>query len=367
MKSIFSLFFAALTYFPKQGMGMEIVTTLSFYDSTLNNVDAGTLVPFGTAHDGSETTFELFYTWETSNEGATATVTETDLIIASANGFKDLYSVPPLTTAKISASGYAVVYECLYIQELCSESDLYYFGKTTETFVYPVITGIRQPWEFLISGSDDSKSTLPRSQTQATDFNSTLSHSQTQTETSGLAVPVHSFLSNKPAVIGTFTSLGIIIVAIILFLVIKVYRRKRINTTMFRTVAPWETADLNQGTDSHGIRPHNRDKNNTSTRDPNISAQVQNSFQPESSTRLMIQSTSSPTAMQPRRSQELGADDLRAQIRELQHAVNSSNNGMQMAMSRMLAHIQILESRSGSDQARGITDGPPPGYGSGSV
>jgi len=60
-------------------MGTEIVTTLSFYDSSLDDVDPGTLVPFGTAHDGSETTFKLFYTWETSNEGATATVTETGL------------------------------------------------------------------------------------------------------------------------------------------------------------------------------------------------------------------------------------------------------------------------------------------------
>ncbi|KAK7455754.1 hypothetical protein VKT23_010786 [Stygiomarasmius scandens] len=73
--------------------------------------------------------------------------------------------------------------------------------------------------------------------------------------------------------------------------------------------------------------------------------------------------TSTMTARQVQLQEE--ANDLRDQVRRLQQTVDSSNDGvrgMQVAMERMMAHIQTLESQLNSDWARGLTDDPPPVY-----
>ncbi|KAK7450109.1 hypothetical protein VKT23_012991 [Stygiomarasmius scandens] len=73
--------------------------------------------------------------------------------------------------------------------------------------------------------------------------------------------------------------------------------------------------------------------------------------------------TSTMTVRQVQLQEE--ADDLRDQVRRLQQTVDSSNDGvrgMQIAMERMMAHIQTLESQLNSDWARGLTNDPPPVY-----
>ncbi|THU92690.1 hypothetical protein K435DRAFT_800250 [Dendrothele bispora CBS 962.96] len=78
----------------------------------------------------------------------------------------------------------------------------------------------------------------------------------------------------------------------------------------------------------------------------------------------VIGSTSTATVRQMQLQEE--ADDLRQQVRQLQQAVDTSNDdmqGMQVAMRRMMEHILSLESQLNSDWARGLTDEPPPMYG----
>ncbi|THU79374.1 hypothetical protein K435DRAFT_845485, partial [Dendrothele bispora CBS 962.96] len=78
----------------------------------------------------------------------------------------------------------------------------------------------------------------------------------------------------------------------------------------------------------------------------------------------VIGSTSIATVRQMQLQEE--ADDLRQQMRQLQQAVDTSNDdmqGMQVAMRRMMEHILSLESQLNSDWARGLTDEPPPMYG----
>jgi len=73
--------------------------------------------------------------------------------------------------------------------------------------------------------------------------------------------------------------------------------------------------------------------------------------------------TSTMTARQVQLQEE--ANDLRDQVRRLQQTVDGSHDGvrgMQVAMERMMAHIQTLESQLNSDWARGLTNDPPPVY-----
>jgi len=53
-------------------------------------------------------------------------------------------------------------------------------------------------------------------------------------------------------------------------------------------------------------------------------------------------------------------NELRMQVQELQRAVNTSNQDMQTAMARMVAHMQI---QSNPDGARHLGDELPPRYG----
>jgi hypothetical protein len=80
-------------------------------------------------------------------------------------------------------------------------------------------------------------------------------------------------------------------------------------------------------------------------------------FSSQGSTYSTIQTTSTPTLRQAHLQQE--ADDLREQLQELQR---TGMQGMQEAMTRMMAYIQVLESHINSDWAIGLTDEPPPMY-----
>ncbi|KAK7451714.1 hypothetical protein VKT23_012393 [Stygiomarasmius scandens] len=73
-----------------------------------------------------------------------------------------------------------------------------------------------------------------------------------------------------------------------------------------------------------------------------------------------IQANSTPTTRQIQLQEE--ADDLREQVQAILSAVNNSNEGMQVAMAGMMAHIRSLESQINSESARGLVNEPPPVY-----
>ncbi|KAK7458091.1 hypothetical protein VKT23_009997 [Stygiomarasmius scandens] len=58
------------------------------------------------------------------------------------------------------------------------------------------------------------------------------------------------------------------------------------------------------------------------------------------------------------------ADELRAQLQTMQREMVSSNDDMKNTLATIMAHIQRLDSQFNSDWARGLTNEPPPQYGS---
>ncbi|KAK7440424.1 hypothetical protein VKT23_017062 [Stygiomarasmius scandens] len=345
MKPISLVYIVALAYLPHQGYAVteSLPTTLFVYENFYNpapRTATQELIPVGTASDGSETTFSVSFVLETlaASDGSKITWIQEDIFIVSAAGFKDLYSAKPVITQGITMGGYAGSEECFSIADnkgICSVSVVFdLMTISTSVTVTTNTVGTKLPWEFLII-SDEVKGS--------------------------------SFLSNKPAVIGTFTSLGIVVAVIALFLVIKISRRRK---SMVEVVTPWETTDSNQGSTSRGIMPFNPKRWHKSSTSfaANNDGQNISVLQPESSTHSVVQPASMLTVRQRHLQEE--ADDLRTQMHELHHAVNASNEGMQgmqAGMARIMAHIQSLESQQNSDWARGLTDDPPPGYHAGSV
>ncbi|KAF5345439.1 hypothetical protein D9758_013633 [Tetrapyrgos nigripes] len=202
------------------------------------------------------------------------------------------------------------------------------------------------------------------------------------------------FFANRAAVIGTFLAVGIVVIAVIVFLLLFRYRHKARERSVPGSEDSVRPFDLkyhppdvlppipeSSGHNSSSFRPFDM-KYEQPTIEPAGQATPSSSMRqalelssssapqnPEpspsplsrpNSSHSTIQTTSTPTIRQMHLQQE--ADAFRQQVRELQQTVNASNAGVQVAMARILGHIQALEVQLNSDWARGLTDEPPPTY-----
>ncbi|KAK7446666.1 hypothetical protein VKT23_014361 [Stygiomarasmius scandens] len=169
------------------------------------------------------------------------------------------------------------------------------------------------------------------------------------------------FWSNKRAVIGTFTSLGLVVITAIILVLFWVSRRRKRSTSKVEPVDPLESGTA-QPPNRTLVRPFSLKYEAPATDLLNIKSSQRRSNHQLSSNPIQFED-SNPTTRQVRLQEE--ADDLKQRIWELQHSLNSSNDGMhgmQLIMAGLVERIQLLESQSNSDWARGLTDEPPPEY-----
>ncbi|KAF5335888.1 hypothetical protein D9758_017545 [Tetrapyrgos nigripes] len=242
------------------------------------------------------------------------------------------------------------------------------------------------------SGTVETAATSTSSEPSGNSNSGTVETAATSTNSEPSGNSTSGFFANRVAVIGTFLAVGIVIIAVIVFLLLFVYRRKtrkrsvsgsEIGVQPFDLPPGYVSSSIPEGAghSSSSLRPFGL-KYNQSTIEPANQATPSSSVRqalelnstsapqnPEpspsplshpNSSHSTIQTTSAPTVRQMHLQQE--ANDLHQQVRELQQTVNASNAGVQAAMARILGHIQALEVQFNSDWARGLTDEQPPTY-----
>ncbi|KAF5328930.1 hypothetical protein D9758_016817 [Tetrapyrgos nigripes] len=353
-----------------------------------------TLIPVGTATDGGETTFQLDQTFTAtlSREPIqTEAIHVSGDLVASAAGFELKYTniisvfVPGAVPEHIngqfgcsSEEGGGGSGGCTMSEHLVDE------GLAITTDFTPAITGpVATTHVLAVEGEPTATMTAPSG-----DSNS-------------------GFFANRAAVIGTFSAVGIVVIGAIVFLLLSRHCRK-VGKRSLKNGNPSSPMEIVPDSEV-GVRPfdlkyypldvssrsihESSGHSSTSFRpfdlkyeQPTVESAGQDipSFvrplQPNSATdsgpqnvepsplplnsryssHSTIQTTTTQTVRQMHLQQE--ADDLRQQMRELQQSMNTGVQGLQLAMTRMMAHIQALEGQVNSDWARGLTDEPPPMY-----
>ncbi|KAK7453210.1 hypothetical protein VKT23_011890 [Stygiomarasmius scandens] len=347
----------------------ERPTTLFLYGDDVFGFPAATnpasVTPIGTAEDGSQTTLQYAFVESDAiqTNGPVVTRTDTAIVVVSSGGFREVQSALDLVTGTNIWPGWTQVYDCVATDG--NEGRCLISGNGAQP---AVATGTGIPWVLFVTESSSSSTSGTLSQTTPSESTPSSSPSSSQSFS-------HSkgFFSNKSAVIGTFVSIGVALVAILLLLMLRLSRRRRRPMTddldtgkqpKLRTVSGWTPSvpDVNQvETARNSLNPHQiisekiPEVYNNEKKNP-VFLSVDNSIPLASSSQPGFMSTPRQVLLKEQ------ADDLRAQIQELQRTVNTSNQGMQLAIARMMAHLQSLESQSNSDWAMGLTDKPPPGY-----
>ncbi|KAK7453214.1 hypothetical protein VKT23_011895 [Stygiomarasmius scandens] len=208
----------------------ERPTTLFLYGDKAfgfpDATDPASVTPIGTAEDGSQTTLQYAFaeTDTIETNGPVVTRTDTAIVVVSSGGFREVQSALELVKGTNIWSGWTQVYDC---------------GATGEN------RGI-----CLISGNDGGPTESRRELVFPTSSESTPSASPVSSHSEG-------FFSNKSAVIRTFVSIGIALIAILLLLIFMLSRRRRRAMTddldtgkqpKLRTVSGWTPSvpDVNQ-------------------------------------------------------------------------------------------------------------------------